>query len=136
MKIFTAISTFLLSAQFCFSQGDSIPPVPNETIYTVVEDMPEFPGGETALREYLSKHIRYPNTAKEEGIEGKVYVRFIVTEKGDIIGTEVLRGVRKDLDDAALAVIKEMPNWKPGKQNGRAVSVYFMIPINFTLKAK
>jgi protein TonB len=101
--------------------------------FVVVEDMPEFPGGEAAMYNWLGKNIRYPQVAKENGIEGKVFVRFIVNENGKVQDAQVLRGIGGGCDEEALRVVKEMPSWKPGKQRGKPVRVQFTIPIHFQL---
>jgi len=107
-------------------QGKSTP-------YTVVEVMPQFPGGTKALLKYLSSNLKYPAQALKNEIQGKVYIRFIVTENGDIAKATVMRSLNKDCDKEALRVIRNMPKWKPGKQNGVRVPVYYTIPIQFSL---
>jgi len=109
-------------------------PPPPPQIFQFVEQMPEFPGGMDKVTEYLSNHIRYPEQAREAGVEGRVTVRFVVNEDGDISDAQVLRGIGGGCDEEALRVIKGMPKWKPGKQNGRAVKVYFTLPISFRLE--
>lgn len=103
-------------------------------VFTYVEEMPTFPGGEAAMYEYISKKIVYPALARENGITGRVFMNFIVDKDGNIKDVKVLRGIGGGCDEEATRVIKAMPNWKPGKQNGRAVQVSFNVPINFTLK--
>ncbi|MFT4061022.1 MAG: energy transducer TonB [Edaphocola sp.] len=98
------------------------------------EVMPEFPGGEAALRQWLSQNLRYPPQAIEEGIEGRVYVSFIVNSKGDIEGATLKRKVWQALDKEALRAVNAMPKWKPGKQNGRPVKVCYTLPISFVLQ--
>jgi protein TonB len=104
-------------------------------IFTVVEEMPEYPGGMGDLMKYLQNNINYPQVEKEAGIQGKVFVKFVVNPDGSISNTEVLRGVAggEGLSKEAVRVVKSMPKWKPGKQNGRTVPVYFNLPINFKL---
>lgn len=103
-------------------------------VFTYVEEMPTFPGGEAAMYEYISKKIVYPALARENGITGRVFMNFIVDKDGNIKDVKVLRGIGGGCDEEATRVIKAMPNWKPGKQNGRSVQVSFNVPINFTLK--
>lgn len=103
----------------------------NESVFTFVEQMPEFPGGEQALYKFLSDNIVYPKTAKEQGLEAKIYIRFVVTETGEITNPVSMKQSPKILEDEAIRVIKAMPKWRPGKQNGRAVSVFFQLPIYF-----
>jgi protein TonB len=102
--------------------------------YSVVEQMPEFPGGEAALQKYLANSIKYPRIATENGIQGKVYVNFVVDKGGSISNVKIVRGVDSSLDQEAVRVIKAMPKWIPGKQNGEAVRVSFTVPINFVLE--
>ena len=104
-----------------------------EAPYTVVEQMPEYPGGESALRKYLSSNVKYPQIATENGVQGKVYVNFVVDKNGGISNVKVVRGVDSSLDQEAVRVIKMMPKWIPGKQNGETVRVSYTVPINFVL---
>ena len=102
-------------------------------IFTVVEEMPSFPGGEAKLFEYLSK-IKYPAIARENGISGRVYVTFVVDKDGKIKDAKLLRGIGGGCDEEALRVVKSMPDWKPGRQNGRNVTVQYNLSVNFNLK--
>ncbi|MCB2207932.1 MAG: M56 family metallopeptidase [Bacteroidetes bacterium] len=104
-----------------------------EAVFTVVEVMPEYPGGMEALIEYLGSNIKYPEQAKEEGIEGKVFVNFIVEKDGSIGETKVLRGIGGGCDEEAVRVISQMTDWTPGTQGGEAVRVSYNLPINFKL---
>ncbi len=111
------------------------PYITNEDdVYTFAEVMPEFPGGETELQNYLQKNIEYPEMAKEMGITGKVWIRFTVDKTGDIKDIKVLRGIGGGCDEEAKRVASKMPDWTPGKMGGRNVSVIFTLPINFILK--
>ena len=101
--------------------------------YTVVEDQPEFPGGAAALYEYLSKNIKYPAICRENNIQGRVVVVFIVNRDGSIVEPEVVKSVNPMLDKEALRVISNMPKWKPGLQFGKPVRVKFIVPVNFRL---
>lgn len=103
-------------------------------VFTYVEEQPTFPGGESAMYEYLQKNIKYPPLARENGITGRVFLTFIVGPDGEIRDVKVLRGIGAGCDEEAMRVVKTMPKWKPGKQNGRSVNVQFNMPINFTLK--
>lgn len=103
-------------------------------IFTIVEDMPSFPGGEAKLYEYLGKNIKFPPMAKDAGIQGIVFVTFVVKENGAIDGVRVLRGIGGGCDEEAVRVIKNMPSWKPGKQRGKNVRVQYNMPIRFILK--
>lgn len=106
----------------------------NEQVFFIVEEMPEFPGGEVALRTYIANSVKYPVTAQEKGIQGKVYVTFVVGKDGHIKNTSIARGVDPSLDAEALRVINNLPKWQPGKQNGVSVNVSYTVPINFKLQ--
>jgi len=112
-------------------------PVANEDegkIFTIVEEMPSFPGGEEKMLEYIKKNVKYPAVARENNIQGRVYINFYIDKEGKVQGTKVVRGIGGGCDEEALRVVRSMPQWKTGKQNGRAVNVYFNVPINFSLK--
>ncbi|MCC6837987.1 MAG: TonB family protein [Bacteroidia bacterium] len=107
-----------------------------EAPLTIVEQMPVFPGGDVEMMKYIQKNIQYPQVEKEAGISGTCYVTFVVEKDGNITDVKVLRGVSggPGCDKEAMRVVKSMPNWKPGKQNGREVRVQFNLPIKFTLR--
>jgi periplasmic protein TonB len=107
---------------------------PEAEPFVVVEEMPMFPGGETALLQYIADHTQYPEVAKENNIQGKVIVRFCVTSKGGVDKVSILKGVDPELDKEAIRVVETLPTFKPGKQGGKPVPVWYMVPINFTLK--
>jgi len=104
-----------------------------EEIFTFVEEYPEFPGGDKALREYILNNIKYPEVARTSGITGTVYVQFVVEKDGSISDVKVVRGIGGGCDEEAVRVVKSMPRWKPGKQKGQPVRVYFTLPIEFKL---
>ena len=103
-------------------------------VFYIVEEMPEFPGGELALRKYLSNAIKYPVIAQENGIQGKVYINFVVGKDGMVTEATILRSVDPHLDKEALRVVNSLPKWKPGKQGGKYVRVSFSVPISFILE--
>lgn len=103
-------------------------------IFKSVEQMPEFPGGEAAMMKYLSTNIKYPKQAVDNNIEGKVFLNFVVNEDGDISNVIVKRGVDAALDQEAMRVVKSMPKWSPGKMQGKAVKVYYNLPVVFKLQ--
>ena len=106
-----------------------------QTIFEVVEQMPEFPnGGMAGLMQYLSKNIKYPTIAQENGTRGRVTVQFVVNRDGSIVDAKVLRGVDPYLDKEAIRVISSMPKWKPGMQRGKAVRVKYTVPVMFRLQ--
>ena len=108
---------------------------PQDTPFQVVEQMPEYPGGRAAMMKYIGKMMKYPTIAMENGIEGKVILRFVVLPTGEIGNVEVLRSLAPTCDKEAVRVVQGMPKWIPGKQNGTAVSVYFTLPIAFKLNS-
>lgn len=103
-------------------------------VFTVVEDNPQFPGGEKARQKYLQENIYYPKEAREKGIEGIVYITFIVEKDGSISNVEVLRG-HELLAEEAIRVVKAMPRWQPGTQRGKPVRVQFNMPVRFSLNS-
>ncbi|MBP7506797.1 MAG: TonB family protein [Prolixibacteraceae bacterium] len=103
-------------------------------IFVIVEDMPEFPGGELALRKWIADNIKYPVIAAENGIQGKVYVQFVVDRDGGISNARIARGIDPSLDQEALRVVNNLPKWKPGMQRGKPVRVSYTVPINFQLQ--
>ena len=107
--------------------------VDNDTVYQVVDQKPEFPGGEKAMFEFLSKNIVYPEKAKEAGIQGRVFVGFVIEKDGSVSEVKIMKGVGGECDEEALRVVKSMPNWKPGKKDGKVVRVSYTLPINFKL---
>ena len=102
--------------------------------FVVVEEMPTFPGGDVALLKYIGEHTQYPEVAKENNIQGRVIIRFCVTAKGGVSQVSVLKGVDPELDKEAIRVVNTLPPFKPGKQGGKPVPVWYMVPITFTLK--
>ena len=104
-----------------------------EEVFMVVEDAPEFPGGINALLEYLKKNIKYPAICRDNNIQGRVIVSFVVNKDGKIVDPEIVKGVNPSLDKEALRVISTMPNWKPGYQRGKPVRVKYSVPVNFRL---
>ena len=105
-----------------------------QQVFVVVEEMPEFPGGEIALRTYIAKAIVYPTVAQENGIQGKVFVTFVVNKDGSVSNAKIARGVDASLDAEALRVVSTLPKWKPGKQRGVPVRVSYTVPISFKLQ--
>ena len=103
-------------------------------VFEVVEEMPEFPGGVDAMMEYLQKELRYPESAKEKGIQGRVTVQFIIDKEGNVTNSKVTRSVDKDMDTEAIRLVKAMPKWKPGMQKGKAVAVKYTVPVVFRLE--
>lgn len=109
-------------------------PVEEEKPYVAVEQMPQFPGGDAELLSFISKNLHYPTIAQENGIQGKVYIRFVVSATGAVKDVQVLKSLDPYCDKEAIRVIKALPNWIPGKQNGKNVPVYYTVPITFKLQ--
>lgn len=105
-----------------------------EKIFVAVEQPAEFPGGPAAMMKWLSNNIRYPESAQQNGISGRVVVKFVVEKDGSIGSPSIVKGVDRDLDQEALRVVKRMPKWQPGKNNGQPVRSYFNLPVTFRLQ--
>jgi protein TonB len=114
--------------------GEGSGNIANDKPRTFAEVMPEFPGGMAALLAFIQKNLHYPAIAREEGIEGKVVISFIVNAVGEIEGAKVVRNIGSGCDKEALRVVNAMPKWKPGRQNGHNVKVYYTLPITFKLQ--
>ncbi len=108
--------------------------VVEQEIFQIVEEMPAFPGGEQKLMEYVGKNIKYPQIARETGIQGRVFIGFVVEPDGSVSNVKLLRGIGGGCDEEAMRVVKSMPKWKPGKQRGKAVRVSYQIPVFFKLQ--
>ncbi|HAG16608.1 MAG TPA: energy transducer TonB [Bacteroidales bacterium] len=108
--------------------------IEEQQIFLVVEEMPEFPGGDAKMYEFIGKNIEYPRMAKESGISGRVFVTFVVERDGKVTDVQVIRGIGGGCDEEAIRVIKAMPKWNAGKQRGKPVRVQYRMPIKFTLQ--
>jgi TonB family protein len=120
-------------ASFAQVKSEEVVEVPAEKVFNFVETMPEFPGGQKEISRFVQMNVHYPDSAREEGIEGKVYISFIVDTVGNVIDANVIRRVHPLLDNEALRVVNSMPKWTPGTQRGKPVKVKFNLPINFKL---
>jgi len=130
IKLFISI-VFLLSAVLCQAQEKENKS--KDGVYLVVEEMPTYPGGEEALRNDIATNVKYPEDAKKAGIQGKVYVTFVVDEKGKVTDAKIARGVSSSLDKESLRVVSELKTWIPGKDKGKVVKVSYTLPINYAL---
>jgi len=130
--IFTLLFTLLVAVLPLTAQDKKLP---EQTVFFKVEEMPEFPGGQSALKDFISQSVNYPEDARKNGIQGRVYVQFVVSKDGSVKDATVIRGVDSSLDNEALRVVNTMPLWKPGKQRGEAVDVAFTVPIGFALSS-
>ena len=126
-----ALMTLVLLFSFMTSTAQT---KKNNMVYDVVEVMPQYPGGQIAMLKYIMENIKYPKQAMKEGIQGRVTVSFIVEKDGRVSNVRLLRSVQSALDKEAIRVVKSMPKWTPGKQNGKPVRVRFNLPVMFKLK--
>lgn len=117
------------SQEYVKSTNDSI----QEEVYTVVEQSPSFPGGDEGRITFLQENINYPKKAKKKGIQGTVYVTFVIEKDGSITDVRLLRGIGGGCDEEVIRVVKKMPKWNPGKQRGKHVRVQFNMPVKFTI---
>ena len=128
---------FLILPFLGYSQTDSTKVTEQEEadeLPILVEKKPEYLGGEAAMYKFINKHIKYPKKARKEGIEGIVYVQFIIDKEGNITKAKVIKGIGYGCDEEALRVVNKMPKWTPGTQRGKPVQVTFTLPFNFKLK--
>jgi protein TonB len=132
MKKLLFLSAFLCTLSFgAFAQSEvSV----DDEVFVIVEEQAEFPGGLDSMYAYIHKNLKYPEAAKEKGIEGRVFVSFIIEKDGSISNVKILRGIGGGCDEAAVEMIKNMPKWKPGTQRGKPVRVQFNLPIKFELE--
>ena len=107
--------------------------VVDEEIFLVVENEPEFPGGEDSLYAYIARNIKYPEAAKKEKIEGRVFVTFVIEKDGQVSSAKILRDIGGGCGEEAIRVVKNMPKWKPGTQRGNPVRFQFNLPVSFML---
>ncbi len=114
--------------------ADEKPKEEETKVFDVVEQMPEFPGGQAALLKWIGDNIKYPTIAEENGIQGRVVCTFVVERDGSVTDVQVARSIDPSLDKEAIRVLKKMPRWNPGKQNGSAVRVKYTVPVTFKLQ--
>ena len=105
----------------------------NDSIYQIVDEMPQYPGGEKAMMEYVAKNVKYPQEAKDKEIQGRVFVSFVIEKDGSVSTVKVMRGIGGGCDEEAVRVVSSMPKWKPGIKDGKPVRVSYMMPLNFKL---
>ena len=121
------VDNTVLNSKHVINQKDK------EKVYTVIEKMPQFPGGESELLKYIGNNLKYPVEAQQKGIQGKILVRFVVNKTGKVENAEVIRGLDPAIDKEGLRVINSLPIWMPGEQKGEKVSVWYTLPITFKL---
>lgn len=107
-----------------------------EKVYNMVDQLPEYPGGIEKLKAFIVENVSYPEEAKKEGIQGKVFVSFTVNKKGEVVDAEVAKGVHTTLDNEAIRVVESMPVWTPGKEKGKVVNVRYTMPVQFKLDSE
>lgn len=122
--------------EIVFQEVEVVEEEPEESneVFVIVEQMPVFPGGDEALRKYLAQSVKYPVIAQENGIQGRVFVSFVVSAKGEVTNVKVARPFDPNLDKEAVRVVQSMPKWSPGMQRGKPVKVAYTVPINFVLQ--
>lgn len=128
------VSLLMFASAFVLCATAQEKPDVQEELFQVVDEMPEYPGGQDSLFSFIAKNVEYPVAAQDKEIEGKVYIGFVVDETGTVTNARVLRGVDPDLDKEALRVINLLEKWTPGKEKGKAVKVEYTFPISFALK--
>ena len=105
----------------------------SEQVFTIVEQMPEFLGGENKMRQFISEHLKYPETARNKYIQGRVVIQFTIFSDGSLGDYKIYKSIGSGCETAAIDVLKQMPNWTPGKIQGKPVAVKFVLPIEFSL---
>lgn len=135
-KLLLALSLALVFTASADAMDESCPQIESSVdgkVYDVVEEMPQLPGGRESLLEFIASHLQYPKEAQENGVQGRVVVKFIVTDTGKVTDTKVIRGKDPLLDAEAIRVVNELPEFIPGKMNGQPVNVWYTLPIQFKL---
>jgi protein TonB len=132
MKRFLLLLSAILLTNMAFCQEEKKGSV-DEEVFVVVEEQAEFPGGLDSMYAYIQKNLKYPEKAKAEGIEGRVFVQFVIEKDGSISNILIKRAIGGGCEEAAVEMIKNMPKWKPGKQRGKPVRFQFVLPIKFEL---
>lgn len=133
MKRFLLLLSAIFLTNIAFCQNE-VKVSDDEAIFFVVEVQPEFPGGMDSMYAFIQKNLIYPEKAKAEGIEGRVFITFTIEKDGSVSNVKILRGIGGGCDEAAKEVIEKMPKWKPGTQRGKPVRVQFNLPIKFELE--
>jgi protein TonB len=129
--IMIILSLMVIKPVSIFSQNNK---TKNDQVYTVVETMPKYPGGQEALMDFLAKNIQYPQAAKEAGITGTVIASFVIEKNGNVSDIKILKGLGSGCDEEVIRVVNLMRKWKAGKQNGKEVRVQYNLPVKFSLK--
>lgn len=133
MKRFILLLSAIFLTNIAFCQNE-VKVSDDDAIFFVVEVQPEFPGGMDSMYAFIQKNLIYPEKAKAEGIEGRVFITFTIEKDGSVSNVKILRGIGGGCDEAAKEVVEKMPKWKPGTQRGKPVRVQFNLPIKFELE--
>lgn len=133
MEKLLLIALFLSPCQLFAQKNAKQDVASKEKVFVSVEKLPEFPGGDKAMVDFIQKNLKYPETAKRDHVQGLVIVSFIIDKTGTMAQSKIIRGVRQDINEEALRVIKAMPNWIPGTQKGIPVNVRLNLPLQFQL---
>lgn len=133
MKRFLLLLSAIFLTNIAFCQNE-VKVSDDDAIFFVVEVQPEFPGGMDSMYAFIQKNLIYPEKAKAEGIEGRVFITFTIEKDGSVSNVKILRGIGGGCDEVAKEVVEKMPKWKPGKQRGKPVRVQFNLPIKFELE--
>ena len=129
---------FIIYGMMCclfqsYNSSLAVSPTKKTQVFAYVEQMPSFPGGETALMKYIAENLRYPSAAQDQGIQGLVILRFVVTGTGDVGEVQVIKSLDPSCDREAVRVVKSLPRFHPGRQQGKPVNVWFQLPVRFQL---
>lgn len=133
MKRFLLLLSAIFLTNIAFCQNE-VKVSDDDAIFFVVEVQPEFPGGMDSMYAFIQKNLIYPEKAKAEGIEGRVFITFTIEKDGSVSNVKILRGIGSGCDEVAKEVVEKMPKWKPGTQRGKPVRVQFNLPIKFELE--
>lgn len=140
MKKLLLVAFSILSFTYAFGQTEANGDLPtdqsSDSVFVTVEQIPEFPGGLPGLADFLGANLRYPREARRANVTGRVFAAFVVGSDGMIRDVQISKGIGYGCDEEVVRVVKLMPRWKPGIQDGRAVPVRFSLPINFTLTGR
>ena len=132
MKRLALLLSAILLTNMAFCQEEKKVSVDDE-VFVVVEEQAEFPGGMDSMYAYIQKNLKYPEAAEEKGIQGRVFVQFVIEKDGSISNVKILRGIGGGCEEAAVEMVKNMPKWKPAKQRGKPVRYQYVLPIKFEL---
>ncbi|MFI5134925.1 MAG: energy transducer TonB [Chitinophagales bacterium] len=133
LRVMIIVAILAANASNTFCQQATNDSAKKNSVFTFVEQMPQFPGGQESLMEFLESNLQYPDSARHYDVEGRVVANFIVNEDGSICDAKIVHGLGHGCDEEVLRVISIMPKWIPGKQNGTLVKVYFNLPVTFKL---